>query len=117
VVVLAPVVQLPVELEKLFVVIEHDLPDRDQLAEIAREIATEERNCRAGRNWSWTVLDAAAGLTRLEAENAFSLSLVRQGRITSEAVWELKSGMLKKSGCWNSIAARTTSAAWAGWPR
>ena len=44
------------------------------------------------------MLDAACGLTRYEAENAFSLSLVRHGRITSEAVWELKSGMLKKSG-------------------
>ena len=36
VVVLSPVVQLPVELEKLFVVLEHELPDRAQLAEIAR---------------------------------------------------------------------------------
>ena len=44
------------------------------------------------------MLDAACGLTRYEAENAFSLSLVRHNRITSEAVWELKSGMLKKSG-------------------
>jgi ATP-dependent 26S proteasome regulatory subunit len=44
------------------------------------------------------VLDAAAGLTRMEAENAFSLSLVRQERITADAVWELKTQMLKKSG-------------------
>jgi SpoVK/Ycf46/Vps4 family AAA+-type ATPase len=44
------------------------------------------------------VLDAAAGLTRYEAEGAFSLSLVRHERITPQTVWELKSGMLKKSG-------------------
>lgn len=97
VIILAPVVQLPVELEKLFVVIEHELPDREQLAEIARGIATEVSELPTGRELE-TVLDAAAGLTRLEAENAFSLSLVRRGRITSEAIWELKSGMLKKSG-------------------
>ncbi len=96
-VILAPVVQLPVELEKLFVVIEHELPDREQLAEIARGIATEASEFPSETEFE-TVLDAAAGLTRLEAENAFSLSLVRSGRITSEAVWELKSGMLKKSG-------------------
>src|SRR5262249_61327626 len=36
VVVLAPVVQIPVELEKQFVVLDHDLPDRDQLTAIAR---------------------------------------------------------------------------------
>lgn len=96
-VILAPVVQIPVELEKLFVVIEHELPDREQLTEIARGIATESSELPSDQELE-TVLDAAAGLTRLEAENAFSLSLVRSGRITSEAVWELKSGMLKKSG-------------------
>ncbi|MDB5342017.1 MAG: ATPase central domain protein [Schlesneria sp.] len=97
VVILAPVVQLPVELENLFVVIEHELPDREQLTEIARGIATEPSELPNGQELE-TVLDAAAGLTRLEAENAFSLSLVRQGKITSDTVWELKSGMLKKSG-------------------
>ncbi|HEY4259098.1 MAG TPA: AAA family ATPase, partial [Schlesneria sp.] len=97
IVILAPVVQLPIEIEKLFVVIEHELPDRQQLDEIAREIATEAAELPAGPELE-TVLDAASGLTRLEAENAFSLSLVRYGRITSEAIWELKSGMLQKSG-------------------
>ena len=41
VVVLAPVVQIPVELEKLFVVLEHPLPDRDQLLAIARELTAD----------------------------------------------------------------------------
>src|SRR3954466_9569906 len=44
------------------------------------------------------VLDAAAGLTRLEAENAFSLSLVRHGRLAPEVLWELKGQALKKAG-------------------
>jgi len=96
-VILSPVVQLPDELEKLFVVLEHELPDRDQLEQIARGIATEEQEL-PNRTELDVVLDAAAGLTRLEAENAYSLSLVRHGRITSDAIWELKSGMLKKSG-------------------
>ena len=97
VVVLAPVVQIPIELEKLFVVLEHQLPDREQLHEIATGIAAEDDELPTGSELD-TVLDAASGLTRYEAENAFSLSLIRHGRITSEAVWELKSGMLKKSG-------------------
>ena len=41
VLILSPVVQVPIELEKHFVVIEHDLPDRDQLHQIAQGIATE----------------------------------------------------------------------------
>ncbi|MEX0824693.1 MAG: AAA family ATPase, partial [Pirellulaceae bacterium] len=42
--------------------------------------------------------DASAGLTRYEAEGAYSLSLVREGQLSAETVWKLKSGMLKKSG-------------------
>ena len=61
------------------------------------------------------VLEATAGLTRYEAENAFSLSLVRHQRIEPQAVWELKSQMLKKSGLLtlHRAARRSpTSAAW-----
>ncbi|MDG3005939.1 AAA family ATPase [Paludisphaera mucosa] len=96
VVVLSPVVQIPVELEKQFVVIEHDLPGLGQLEAIARSIASEPGEMpedELGR-----VLDAAAGLTRFEAEGAVSLSLVRHGRVAAGPLWELKSGVLKKSG-------------------
>jgi hypothetical protein len=96
-VVLAPLVQIPVELEKLFVVVEHELPTREQLAEIARGIATEAGELPEGQEQD-LVLDAAVGLTRYEAEAAFSLSLVREGRITADTLWEQKSQLLKKSG-------------------
>ncbi|NLX96905.1 MAG: AAA family ATPase, partial [Rhodopirellula sp.] len=96
-VVLSPIVQIPTELEKLFVVVEHDLPGRQQLEEIARSIATEEGELPDADEME-TVLDAAAGLTRFEAEGAFSLSLVRHRRVQADTIWELKAGMLKKSG-------------------
>ena len=97
VVVLSPVVQIPIELEKLFAVIEHELPDRKQLKEIAQGIATDSGEFPQSTDLN-RVLDAASGLTRYEAENAFSLSLVRHGKIQPEAIWELKTQMLKKSG-------------------
>jgi hypothetical protein len=97
VIVLSPVVQIPVELERQFIVIEHDLPGRDQLEQIALSIATEPGDLPEGYDLG-LVLDAAAGLTRMESENAFSLSLVRHGRVVPETLWEIKSGMLKKSG-------------------
>jgi hypothetical protein len=96
-VILSPVVSIPVELEKLFAVIEHELPHREQIEEIARGVATEEGELPEGPELD-RVLDAAAGLTRYETENAFSLSLVRNHRIEPESIWELKAGMLKKSG-------------------
>ena len=95
--ILSPVVQIPVELERQFVVVEHDLPGRDQIEQIARSIATEPGDLPEGDDLGM-VLDAAAGLTRMEAENAFSLSLVRHGKVVPETLWELKTGMLKKSG-------------------
>lgn len=96
-VILSPIVSLPVELEKLFTVIEHEMPGRDQLEDIARGVATEENELPDGGDLQ-AVLDASMGLTRFEAENAYSLSLVRHGRVTPEAVWQIKAGALKKSG-------------------
>ena len=96
-VVLSPIVQVPVELEKLFVVLDHDLPSREQLEQIARGIASGDGELPSGSDLQ-TVLDAASGLTRYEAEGAFSLSVARHGRITNETLWELKSQTLRKSG-------------------
>ena len=72
IIILAPAVHLPTELEKQFIVIEHDLPARDQLEELARGIATEPGELPEGVDLD-RVLDAASGLTRYEAEGAFSL--------------------------------------------
>lgn len=97
VVILAPLVQLPVELERLFVVVPHDLPDRSQIQAIAASIALEAEELPSGPELD-QVLDAATGLTRYEAEGAFSLSLVRHGKLEPSTLWELKTQSLMKSG-------------------
>ena len=74
-------------------------------------------NCPIGSNWprslrEWRpkqgelpegtaydqLLEAAAGLTRLEAENAFSLSLVREGQLRPETIWQRKLESLNRDG-------------------
>lgn len=97
VIILSPLVQLPAELEKLILVLEHDLPGREQLTEIAQSIATEPGELPASGELE-RVIDAASGLTRYEAEGAFSLSLVRHGRVRPDVLWEQKAQMLRKSG-------------------
>ncbi len=92
-IVLAPIVQIPAELEKLFIVLEHPLPDKEQLRQIATEIAGElpdEPNTRR-------VIEAAAGMTRLEAEGAFSLSMIEHDMLLPEPIWQLKANMLRQS--------------------
>ena len=96
VVVLSPVVQIPLELEKRFVVIDHALPNREQLGTIAREILSDAPDSLpTGPGWQ-ALLDAASGLTREEAEGAFALSLARHDALRPEAVWELKAQSLRK---------------------
>ncbi len=97
VVILSPVVQLPPELERLFVVVDHEPPTREELRGLLAGIATDGDEMPNG-NMLESVLDAAVGLTRYEAENAFSLSLVRHGAVQPDAIWELKTQALKKSG-------------------
>ncbi len=94
VVILAPTVQLPLELQRSFVVLNHALPDREQLGQIAREILDEEPS-DSGPLWRG-VLDAAVGLTRTEAEGAFSLSLAQHNVLRPDVIWELKAQTLRK---------------------
>jgi hypothetical protein len=96
VVILAPVVNLPPEIEKQFIVVEHELPGREQLREIASGIAQGDE-LPAGDDLA-RVLDSAAGLTRYEAEGAFSLSIVRHGKLDPACIWDVKGQQLKKSG-------------------
>ncbi len=93
-IVLAPVAQIPVELEKAFTVIEHPLPDRAALLQIASELTNEPLPDDVITR---RVLDAAAGMTRMEAEGAFSMSVIEHGRIVPESIWTLKSNMLRQS--------------------
>jgi len=98
IIILSPVVNIPVELEKQFVVIEHELPGREQLAAIARSVASEPGDFPDNAAEQDALLEAASGLTRFEAESACSLSLTRHSKLVPETLWELKSQMLKKNG-------------------
>ncbi|OYW25160.1 MAG: AAA family ATPase [Planctomycetales bacterium 12-60-4] len=96
VVVLAPVVAIPVELERAFVVIDHALPTPDQLGQIAQDVLADHPDgIPTNRAWQ-SLLEAAAGLTRAEAEGAFALSLARHDALRPEVIWDLKAQTLRK---------------------
>jgi len=78
-------------------VFHHALPERTALEEIARAVATEEGEFPE-ESLLAHVLDAAAGLTRYEAEGAFALSLIRSGTLQPEVIWNLKAQALQKDG-------------------
>jgi ATP-dependent 26S proteasome regulatory subunit len=100
VIVVSPVLQLQPEVEKLFTIVHHELPTREQLTTIVNELFTGENNnfVKPSDDMIALVVDAAAGMTRLEAENAFALSLVRHNTLSPDVVWNLKSQTLEKAG-------------------
>lgn len=94
-VVIAPIIAIPLELEKVFVTIEHQLPTNSDLADIARNLDECSTDKTVAED---PAIEAAAGLTRYEAEGSFALSIARHGILAADEVWELKESMLKKSG-------------------
>jgi len=92
-VVLSPVVQIPPELEKLFVVLEHALPDHQQLITIAEGLLGDDQPSKDSLN---RIAEAALGLTHFEAESAMALSITRHGEIRPEVIIAHKAQALKK---------------------
>lgn len=90
-----PEANLPPEIEPLFHVINHELPDDKELLEILDGLAggepltkTEERQA----------VKAALGLTRLQAEGVFAASLATGGKVLAADVWKMKAEILNKEG-------------------
>ena len=96
VVAVAPVVRLPAALEPVATVVELPRPDAAERQKIAHELLTDQADAPAAGEVERAAA-AAAGLTRIEAENAYTLSLVRHGRLSPATVFELKAQALEKS--------------------
>ena len=100
-----PGVEIPPELSKHFVRIQHDLPTPEELYDLAAGRFPEEdvarlpeRDTQAGRE----IMRAASGMTRMEAMGAFGLSLARYGTTEepwrTDVLWEIKESTLRNEG-------------------
>jgi len=86
------------ELEKEFSVVDFALPDREQLGVVLNGISES-----AGIHLNGSrdpIIDAAAGLTTLEAADAFALAVIESGKqdIPPAVVAREKSNVVKKNG-------------------
>jgi AAA+ superfamily predicted ATPase len=89
---------LPPELEREFVVVDCPLPERDELGSILDAIAHSSDLEKAAGDARDLILDAASGLTSIEAENAFALSIAQCGRLESALVAQQKAIEVAKGG-------------------
>ena len=102
----SPVLEIPTELEKEITVLNHPLPAREDLSELLDKIIADVKQFKqvkidldhAGRE---RLLSAALGLTIGEAENVFAKIIVKEERLSGDAVSEVfaeKQQIIRKSG-------------------
>lgn len=102
-VILAPVLKLPAELEKEVTVVDYPLPDLEELDKLLEGIIQSVKgNSRISTKLSpeerEQVLKAAQGLTANEAENVFAKSLVEKRCFDVEVIVSEKKQIIRKSG-------------------
>jgi SpoVK/Ycf46/Vps4 family AAA+-type ATPase len=92
-VMISPLIQLKPEIEKYFTIVDLPLPNDENLIDIQYDLCKSvnvKPNKRAAR--------AAKGLTELEAEGAFALSLIQKGYCSTKVISQAKSQMIRRSG-------------------
>ena len=102
-VILAPVLRLPSELEKDVTVVDYGLPDHADLDQLLEGIIQSvKENPQVDTVLSDIerdqVLKAAQGLTANEAENVFAKSLVEKHRFDVDVILSEKEQIIRKSG-------------------
>lgn len=85
---------LPPEVEPLFHVITHELPDEEELGDILDSVVSTEVTPNEKR----ACVKAAMGLTRLQAEGVFAASIATNGNVQASDVWKMKADILNKEG-------------------
>jgi len=89
---------LPPELEREFAVIDFALPDADGLGVVLDGIAKSARLPLPNGDARTALIDASRGMTTVEAENAFALSVVENGKLETSTVAKEKAQAVKKNG-------------------
>jgi SpoVK/Ycf46/Vps4 family AAA+-type ATPase len=99
---------LPPELERELTVIEFALPGKEQLRAVLEGIMESASIKTLETEIREKVIDAASGLTTVEAENAFALSMVESKAIDPVIVAKEKAQAVKKNGLLELIETKET---------
>jgi ATP-dependent 26S proteasome regulatory subunit len=100
---LSPVTKIPPELEKDLCIVDWDLPNRRELTKVVEDLAQQlPQGCDPGlakdADGREQIVDAALGLTLMEAENVIAKSIVRHKTFHLPTVLAEKKHIIRKSG-------------------
>lgn len=103
VVILAPSLQLPDDLQKDVTVVDFNLPSLEELKVLLEKMISDNPSFKVelDENGKEKICKAAQGLTLQEAENAFARAMVTKGQLTEEEldiILEEKCQVIKKTG-------------------
>ena len=118
IILIAPILEIPTELEKEVTVLNHPLPAREDLSGLLDRIIEDVKQFKqvkielddAGRE---RLLQAALGLTLGEAENVFAKIIVKDERLSGDDVNEVfaeKQQIIRKNGLLEYYATQETFA-------
>jgi hypothetical protein len=97
---------LPPELERELTVIGVELPGKEELRKVLHGIIESASIKGTEQEQEEKVIDAASGLTTIEAENSFALSFVQTGSIDPAIIAREKAQAVKKNGLLEIVEAK-----------
>jgi ATP-dependent 26S proteasome regulatory subunit len=106
IILISPIMEIPIELEKEITLLNHPLPSREDLSELMDKIIADVKQfhqvcIELDENGRERLIQAALGLTVGEAENVFARIIVKEARLSAEDVNEVfaeKQQIIRKSG-------------------
>ncbi len=101
---------LPPELEREFVVLDFNLPDKAALGTVLDGICQSAKLKNPDGDERDQILDAATGMTCTEAENAYALAVIESKHVDPAVVAREKAATVKKNGLLEVVAVRETLA-------
>jgi SpoVK/Ycf46/Vps4 family AAA+-type ATPase len=101
IVLMSPVLEVPIELEKEVAVLDYALPDMSELNQVLTQQIEQNRMRRPSTETREKLLKAALGLTRDEAEKVYRKAQVVAGKLTEtevEIVLSEKKQLIRRNG-------------------
>lgn len=101
IVLMSPVQNIPIELEKEVAVLDYPLPDMTELNQVLTQQLDQTRNRRPTTETREKLLKAALGLTRDEAEKVYRKAQVTAGKLTEtevDIVLSEKKQLIRRNG-------------------
>jgi len=86
IILMSPLQQVPIELEKEIVVLDFPLPNLEELNQVLSEQLQKNKTRRTSTEVREKLLRAALGLTKDEAQKVYRKAFVKAGRLTEEEV-------------------------------